>query len=124
MRKIYFIFLLLVSICVCSCKSTQNIDKVYVHDTITTTKIVHDSVDRWRTHYEYLKGDTMYYIDTIYYARWKTKTDTLIDVVHDIEIKTEEKIVERVKYVWWPAIAIGFLSIVIFCYFFFFYRKR
>jgi hypothetical protein len=46
----------------------------------------HDStfVDRWHTHYEYIKGDTIYNIDTFYHNIYKEKQ------VHDTSYISKE----------------------------------
>ena len=43
--------------------------------------IVHDSVDRWHTHYEFLRGDTLHLIDTFY--RDRLLTIRVADSLHD-----------------------------------------
>ncbi len=98
--------------CFSACSSTREIEKVYVHDTLRTTNVRVDSVDRWHTHYEYLLGDTCFIRDTFFVTRWRveTKTDTLID--HITDTKTDTRIEERKVYVWWPClVCLGLLLI-------------
>lgn len=91
------------------CRSTHDIERVYVHDTLYATLVQYDSVDRWHTHYEYLKGDTILIRDSFYLYKWKVQHDTLNHV--DIEYKDVEKevLVEKKRYVWWPGAVVALL---------------
>lgn len=85
------------------CSTTRDVEYVYTHDTVYQNKVVHDSVDRWHTHYEFVKGDTVHSIDTFYRDRWYQKVDT----VHETKtvVLPPEKVyveVEKKVYVWWP----------------------
>ena len=95
-----------------SCKSQKEIERVYVHDTLCMTQIEHDSVDRWHTHYEYMKGDTIYSIDTLYLNKVCRVHDTVTNTKYDIQTKEVEKVVEKKVYVWWPLIVVGSLLAV------------
>jgi hypothetical protein len=98
----------------CSCSTPREIEHVYHHDTVYSNSVVHDSVDRWHTHYEYLLGDTLHVIDTFYRDRWHIAHDTAYKTVVDVQTRDVEKVVEKKVYVWWPcwvvlgiAIALG-----------------
>ena len=86
----------------CSCASTKEVEHVYHHDTVYSNSVVHDSVDRWHTHYEFVKGDTLHMIDTFYRDRWHIAHDTAYKTVVDVQTRDVEKVVEKKVYVWWP----------------------
>jgi hypothetical protein len=98
----------------CSCSSAKDVEHVYHHDTVYCNSVVHDSVDRWHTHYEFIKGDTLHMIDTFWRDRWHVAHDTAYKTVVDVQTRDVEKVVEKKVYVWWPcwvvlgiAIALG-----------------
>ena len=86
----------------CSCSTPREIEHVYHHDTVYSNSVVHDSVDRWHTHYEFIKGDTLHMIDTFYRDRWHIANDTAYKTVVDVQNVEVEKVVEKKVYVWWP----------------------
>ena len=86
----------------CSCSTPREIEHVYHHDTVYSNSVVHDSVDRWHTHYEFIKGDTLHMIDTFYRDRWHVAHDTAYKNVVDVQNVEVEKVVEKKVYVWWP----------------------
>lgn len=88
------------------CSTPKEVVYINTHDTIYQNKVIHDSVDRWHTHYEYIKGDTLHSIDTFYQDRWHLRTDTLYKTDVITETKTEVKEVEKKVYVWWPCFVI------------------
>ncbi len=81
MRRFYIIILS----CVLLCAGCRHVQYVAVPSVRTEYRdsIVHDSVDRWHTHYEFLRGDTLHLIDTFYRDRLLTirVTDSLHDTV-------------------------------------------
>lgn len=79
MRKYFFIFLSCVLLCA-GCRHVQYVAVPSVH-TEYRDSIVHDSVDRWHTHYEFLRGDTLHLIDTFY--RDRLLTIHVTDSIHD-----------------------------------------
>lgn len=90
------------------CASTKEVEHVYHHDTVYSNSVVHDSVDRWHTHYEFIKGDTLHMIDTFYRDRWHVAHDTAYKTVVDVQTRDVEKVVEKKVYVWWPClVALG-----------------
>lgn len=89
------------------CRTHKNaVKEVYIHDTIRKTEIRVDSVDRWRTHYEYLQGDTYYIRDTFWLTRYKVqhKTDTVVQKVMDTQFETVTE--EKKVYVWWTGLVV------------------
>ena len=79
MRKYFFIFLS----CVLLCAGCRHVQYVAVPSVRTEYRdsLVHDSVDRWHTHYEFLRGDTLHLIDTFY--RDRLLTIRVTDSIHD-----------------------------------------
>ena len=115
MKRLFFF--LLVVLAMAGCRSTHDIERVYVHDSIYTTQIRYDSIDRWHTHYEYVKGDTVYVLDSVYRDRWHTRLDTLVKIQTDTVTVEKEVIVEKKKVVLFPAFFLIALFIVGFIYF-------
>lgn len=94
------------------CASTKEVEHVYHHDTVYSNSVVHDSVDRWHTHYEYLRGDTLHMIDTFYRDRWHIAHDTAYKTVVNVQTRDVEKVVEKKVYVWWPClVALGVILV-------------
>lgn len=104
-----------ISVMCCSCKATDHFRGLtqMVHDTVYCNSVVHDSVDRWHTHYEYLRGDTLHVIDTFYRDRWHIAHDTAYKTVVDVQTRDVEKVVEKKVYVWWPCIVVIVLVVVV-----------
>ena len=86
----------------CGCRGAKEVEHVYHHDTVYSNSVVHDSVDRWHTHYEFVKGDTLHMIDTFYRDRLHIAHDTAYKTVVDVQTRDVEKVVEKKVYVWWP----------------------
>lgn len=101
----------------CSCSTPREIEHVYHHDTVYSNSVVHDSVDRWHTHYEFIKGDTLHMIDTFYRDRWHVAHDTAYKTVVDVQNVEVEKIVEKKVYLWWPSLIIIVLCVAGFCFY-------
>lgn len=89
---------------------------VPVHDTVYQNTVQHDSIftDRWHTHYEYLKGDTVHLVDTFYTDRWRSR------VVHDttyisqdlpVPYKVEVEVEKELN--WWQKLTMWLGSIAI-----------
>lgn len=79
MSKYFFIPLFLLCLCA-GCRHVQYVAVPSVH-TQYRDSIVHDSVDRWHTHYEFLRGDTLLLVDTFY--RDRLLTIRVTDSIHD-----------------------------------------
>lgn len=86
----------------CGCRGVKEVEHIYHHDTVYSNSVVYDSVDRWHTHYEFIKGDTLHMIDTFYRDRWHIAHDTAYKTVVDVQTRDVEKVVEKKVYVWWP----------------------
>lgn len=97
-----FVIVVAIMVMCCSCANTKEVEHVYHHDTVYSNSVVHDSVDRWYTHYEFVKGDTLHMIDTFYRDRWHIAHDTAYKTVVDVQTRDVEKVVEKKVYVWWP----------------------
>lgn len=86
----------------CSCSTPREIEHVYHHDTVYSNSVVHDSVDRWHTHYEFVRGDTLHVIDTFWRDRWHVAHDTAYKTVVEVQEKVVEKVVEKKSNKLWP----------------------
>lgn len=78
--KRYILILIIIVMCV-SCKSTQTLqthDTVYVNNTEYITDRVIDSVYINRVHEVFVKGDSVFTVDTIYRDRTRLVYDTFI----------------------------------------------
>lgn len=108
------VLLTIAALLVGGCASTKEVEHVYHHDTVYSNSVVHDSVDRWHTHYEYLRGDTLHMIDTFYRDRWHVAHDTAYKTVVDVQTHEVEKVVEKKVYVLWPLwVAIGIVAVIV-----------
>lgn len=89
---------------------------VPVHDTVYQNTVQHDSIftDRWHTHYEYIKGDTLHLIDTFYTDRWRSKEvhDTTY-ISNDVPVPYEVKVEVEKKLYWWQKLTMWLGSIAI-----------
>jgi hypothetical protein len=110
------VLLTIAALLVGGCASTDHIRETtkMVHDTVYSNSVVHDSVDRWHTHYEYLRGDTLHVIDTFWRDRWHIAHDTAYKTVVDVQNVEVEKIVEKKVYVLWPLwVALGIVAVIV-----------
>lgn len=111
-----FVLLTIAALLVGGCSSTDHIRETtkMVHDTVYSNSVVHDSVDRWHTHYEFVKGDTLHVIDTFWRDRWHIAHDTAYKTVVDVQNVEVEKIVEKKVYVLWPLwVALGIVAVIV-----------
>ena len=107
-----------ISVMCCSCKAPDHLRETtkMVHDTVYSNSVVHDSVDRWHTHYEFIKGDTLHMVDTFYRDRWHIAHDTAYKTVVDVHNVEVEKVVEKKVYIWWPCwVALGVIVALALC---------
>ena len=74
---------------------------VYVHDTTQTVRELHDSIyiDRWHT--IEVKGDTVYWRDSISFVKWMVRTDTAYKVIERPITVTRTETVEVKKSLTW-----------------------
>ena len=107
MRRFTFLRLGIIATCVIllsGCKTIKETIEVpvYVHDTTNTIREVHDStfVDRWHT--IEVKGDTVYWHDSISFVKWLVRTDTAYVCVEKPVIVSKTETVEVEKPLrWW-----------------------
>lgn len=122
MKSVYVTALMLSVITLCGCRSVKTIEKpVYIHDTTATIREVHDSsfFDRWHT--EYVNGDTVFRIDSVYCLRYVYKRDTVwsyseVPVVtkEQVRVEVEKELTPwqqfRMKSFWWLSVGlIGYI---------------
>lgn len=111
---VLFVLISVAALLVGACSGTKEVEHVYHHDTVYSNSVVHDSVDRWHTHYEFVNGDTLHMIDTFYRDRWHVAHDTAYKTVVDVQNVEVEKIVEKKVYVLWPLwVAIGIVAVIV-----------
>lgn len=112
-----FVLLTIAALLVGGCANTGHLresTKMVQIDTVYNNSVVHDSVDRWHTHYEFVKGDTLHMIDTFYRDRWHVAHDTAYKTVVDVQTVEVEKVVEKKVYVLWPLwVAIGIVAVIV-----------
>lgn len=116
MALVLFVLIAVAALLIGGCASTDHLREStkMVHDTVYSNSVVHDSVDRWHTHYEYLRGDTLHMIDTFYRDRWHFAHDTAYKTVVDVQNVEVEKIVEKKVYILWPLwVALGIVAVIV-----------
>ena len=108
------VLLTIAALLVGGCSSTKEVEHIYHHDTVYSNSVVHDSVDRWHTHYEFVKGDTLHVIDTFFRDRWHVAHDTAYKTVVDVQNVEVEKVIEKKVYVLWPLwVALGIVAVIV-----------
>lgn len=108
------VLLTIAALLVGGCASTKEVEHVYHHDTVYSNSVVHDSVDRWHTHYEFVKGDTLHMIDTFWRDRWHIAHDTAYKTVVDVQTQEVVKVEVQKKYIWWPLwVALGIVAVIV-----------
>lgn len=114
-----------ISVMCCGCKAPDHIREStkMVHDTVYQNSVVHDSVDRWHTHYEFIKGDTLHMIDTFWRDRWHVAHDTAYKTVVNVQTQEVEKVVEKKVYVWWPCL-VTFVGLGLFFLYVYVIKKK
>ena len=91
---------------------------VYLHDTVRTVEVQHDStyVDRWHT--QYVKGDTIYITDEVTKTKIVTKIDTAYRYIETpVTITTTETVEVEKPLTWWQRtfiyIGVGTLALLV-----------
>lgn len=108
------VLLTIAALLVGGCSSTKDVEHIYHHDTVYSNSVVHDSVDRWHTHYEFVKGDTLHMIDTFWRDRWHVAHDTAYKTVVDVQTQEVVKVEVQKKYIWWPLwVALGIVAVIV-----------
>lgn len=129
--KAKFLTLLLLILCFASCKQLEYIEVPRV-ETVYKTNTIHDSVDRWRTHYEFIKGDTVYSVDTLYRATYHRlhdtclRTDTLTVTVTDqaATARLQAQLAQSQKKLAWAYLIIFIISLAVVCAVILYIRKK
>lgn len=97
-----------------SCKTADPVTKVeYIHDTTYIVDHRVDSVDRWHTHYEVIKGDTKFVYDTFYRDRWRTKIDTMYRDRVQYQDREVTKVEYKTPFYVYPIAAVGLIVTII-----------
>lgn len=95
MKTKHLLLLAVIAVCFASCRSVRTIavDKpVYIHDTLHTESVRVDSVEVTKWHTEYMQGDTVRLIDSVYIRQTSYKHDTIREIQEKpVEV---EKVVE------------------------------
>lgn len=83
--KLFFFIILCLS-CLTACRHVEYVAVPEVRY-VNSTDTVRDSIDRWHTHYEFLRGDSVIIFDTFYCDRWHLEqhTDTLTEFIPVID---------------------------------------
>lgn len=93
--KTKLLILAIIAVCFASCRSVRTItaDKpIYIHDTLHTESVRVDSVEVTKWHTEYMQGDTVRLIDSVYIRQTSYKHDTIREIQEKpVEV---EKVVE------------------------------
>lgn len=104
MKKLVYIFILLLSIGFVGCKTTTTIDKEYIHDTIQNTVFKYDSVFIFQFDSTYVKdstyrsekvvGDTVF----VQVDRWHTEYKTKQQKAKEVAKKDSIRVVTNTVY--------------------------
>lgn len=107
------VYILLTALLLAGCKTQKSVSIEYRHDTAYMTQYKVDSVDRWHTHYEYVKGDTISIIDSIYIYRYLRTTDTAYKYKTITKTDTKEVVKVENVYVWKPFFVVFMLFLLV-----------
>lgn len=95
MKTKYLLIIAIIAACSASCRSVRTIaveKPIYIHDTLHTESVRVDSVEVTKWHTEFMKGDTVRLIDSVYIRQTSYKHDTIRDIQEKpVEV---EKVVE------------------------------
>lgn len=95
MKTKHLLIIAIIAAFLASCRSvrTISVDKpIYIHDTLHTESVRVDSVEVTRWHTEYMQGDTVRLIDSVYIRQTSYKHDTIREIQEKpVEV---EKIIE------------------------------
>ena len=95
MKTKYLLIIAIIAACLASCRSvgTITVDKpIYIHDTLSVERVRVDSVEVTKWHTEYMQGDTVRLIDSVYIRQTSYKHDTIKEIREKpVEV---EKVVE------------------------------
>lgn len=95
MKTKHLLIIAIIAAFLASCRSvrTISVDKpIYIHDTLHTESVRVDSVEVTKWHTEYMQGDTVRLIDSVYIRQTSYKHDTIREIQEKpVEV---EKIIE------------------------------
>ena len=95
MKTKYLLIIAIIAACSASCRSVRTIaveKPIYIHDTLHTESVRVDSVEVTKWHTEYMQGDTVRLIDSVYIRQTSYKHDTIREIQEKpVEV---EKIIE------------------------------
>ena len=95
MKTKYIFIIAIIAACLASCRSVRTIaveKPIYIHDTLSVERVRVDSVEVTKWHTEYMQGDTVRLIDSVYIRQTSYKHDTIREIQEKpVEV---EKVVE------------------------------
>lgn len=95
MKTKHLLIIAIIAACSASCRSVRTIavDKpIYIHDTLSVERVRVDSVEVTKWHTEYMQGDTVQLVDSVYIRQISYKHDTIREIQEKpVEV---EKVVE------------------------------
>lgn len=95
MKTKYLLIIAIIAACLASCRSVRTIaveKPIYIHDTLSVERVRVDSVEVTKWHTEYMQGDTVRLIDSVYIRQISYKHDTIREIQEKpVEV---EKVVE------------------------------
>lgn len=94
MKTKYILIIAIIAACLASCRSVRTIaveKPIYIHDTLSVERVRVDSVEVTKWHTEYMQGDTVRLVDSVFIRQTSYKHDTIRE--------TQEKPVEVEKVV-------------------------
>ena len=95
MKTKYLLIIAIIAACLASCRSVRTIaveKPIYIHDTLSVERVRVDSVEVTKWHTEYMQGDTVRLIDSVYIRQTSYKHDTIREIQEKpVEV---EKVVE------------------------------
>lgn len=95
MKTKYLLIIAIIAACLASCRSVRTIaveKPIYIHDTLSVERVRVDSVEVTKWHTEYMQGDTVRLIDSVYIRQTSYKHDTIREIQEKpVEV---EKVIE------------------------------
>ena len=95
MKTKYLLIIAIIAACLASCRSVRTIaveKPIYIHDTLSVERVRVDSVEVTKWHREYMQGDTVRLIDSVFIRQISRKHDTIREIQEKpVEV---EKVVE------------------------------
>lgn len=95
MKTKYLLIIAIIAACLASCRSVRTIaveKPIYIHDTLSVERVRVDSVEVTKWHTEYMQGDTVRLVDSVYIRQTSYKHDTIREIQEKpVEV---EKVVE------------------------------